>query len=166
MRSIFPILAIVLLAFSCQPEDTGGEIPESLEDKKTLLREKQVALKALSDEIKSLQDAINEQDPDATEARALVTASPIERTEFASYVVLQGSVTAEDLVDANAEVGGRIINLSVKEGDAVRKGQLIATIDVESFQKQKEELQTALDLANDLYERQKRLWDQNIGSEI
>ncbi|MEL6970763.1 MAG: efflux RND transporter periplasmic adaptor subunit [Bacteroidota bacterium] len=166
MRSIFPILAIVLLAFSCQPEDTSGEIPESLEDKKTLLREKQVALKALSDEIKGLQDAISEQDPDATEARTFVTASPIERTDFASYVVLQGSVTAEDLVDANAEVGGRITNLSVKEGDVVRKGQLIATIDVESFQKQKEELQTALDLANDLYERQKRLWDQNIGSEI
>lgn len=166
MKSIFPILAIVLLAFSCQPEDTSGEIPESLEDKKTLLREKQIELKTLSDKIKELEAAIKEQDPEATDARALVTAAAVERKDFASYVVLQGSVMAEDLVDANAEVGGRITNLRVQEGDVVRKGQLIATIDVEAIQKQKEELQTSLALAEDLYERQKRLWDQNIGSEV
>lgn len=166
MKFIFPLITLALLAFSCQPEEAAGEIPETLEEKKTLLREKQIALKTLSDEIKELEEAIKEQDPEATDARTLVTATTVGRSDFASYVVLQGSVMAEDLVDATAEVGGRITNLSVKEGDAVRRGQLIATVDLEAIEKQKEELQTALDLAATVYERQKRLWDQNIGSEI
>ncbi len=166
MKSVFPLIMLALLAFSCQPEEPTGAIPESLEDKKALLREKQVALKTLSDEIKDLEDAIKAQDPDATEARALVTTATVSRSDFASYVVLQGAVMAEDLVDATAEVGGRILQLQVKEGDAIRRGQLIATVDVEAFEKQKEEVQTALNLAVDVYDRQKRLWDQNIGSEL
>jgi len=166
MKSIFPILILALVAFSCQPEEATGELPESLEEKKTLLREKQVALKTLSDEIKELQDAIAAQDPDAGDEGALVTAATVGRSDFASYVVLQGSVMADDLVDATAEVSGRITQLQVKEGDAVRRGQLIAVVDVEAIEKQKAELQTSLDLAKTVYERQKRLWDQNIGSEI
>jgi len=63
-------------------------------------------------------------------------------------------------------VGGRITRLTVKEGSYVKKGQLIAAIDLESLDKQVAELQTAMGLANEVYERQKRLWDQNIGSEI
>ena len=166
MKSVFPLIILALLAFSCQPEEPTEAIPKSLEEKKALLREKQVALKTLSDEIKELEGAIKEQDPEATDAQALVTAMAISRSDFASYVVLQGAVMAEDLVDATAEVGGRILQLQVKEGYAVRRGQLIATVYVEAFEKQKEEVQTALNLAVDVYDRQKRLWDQNIGSEL
>ena len=166
MKSVFPLIILALLVFGCQPEEVAGELPESLEDKKELLREKQLALKELSDEIKTLEDAILAQDPESAEGQTLVTATTVGRADFASYVVLQGSVMAEDLVDATAEIGGRILQLQVKEGDAVRRGQLIATIDLEAIEKQKAELETALELAVTVYERQKSLWDQNIGSEI
>jgi RND family efflux transporter MFP subunit len=63
-------------------------------------------------------------------------------------------------------MGGRIIKMTVKEGDLVRKGQLIASVDVESMDKQKAEIQKSLDLAVDVFSRQKRLWEQNIGSEV
>ena len=54
----------------------------------------------------------------------------------------------------------------MEEGDNVSRGRLIAKIDLESINKQKAELESSLSLAKDVYERQKRLWDQKIGSEI
>jgi RND family efflux transporter MFP subunit len=137
-----------------------------LADKQALLREKQSALKKISDDIAALEEAIVQQDPNAKEKGALVTVAPVERMDFTSYVSLQGSVMAEDMIDVTAEIGGRILQMSLKEGDNIRKGQLVAVIDVEAYEKQRAELETALDLANTVYERQKRLWDQNIGSEI
>ena len=75
-------------------------------------------------------------------------------------------MAANDIVNAGSELGGRIIKLAVKEGQNVRKGQLIASVDAESLEKQREEVVKALDLATDVFERQKRLWEQNIGSEV
>lgn len=166
MRNIFPLLAMILLAVACQSPDADGGLPESLADKQTLLREKHSELKALNDYIADLEEAITAQDPSSKEKGALVTVAPVKRTDFSSYVSLQGSVMAEDLIDATSETGGRILQMSLKEGDNIRKGQLVAVIDLEAYEKQRAELETSLDLANTVFERQKRLWDQNIGSEI
>ncbi len=57
-------------------------------------------------------------------------------------------------------------DLKVREGQAVHKGQLVAVFDLSELEKQLAELETSLGLARDLYERQKRLWDQQIGSEV
>jgi membrane fusion protein (multidrug efflux system) len=75
-------------------------------------------------------------------------------------------VATDDVVNASSEMGGRILRLYVKEGQNVKRGQLVATTDAEGLDKQKDEIKKALDLAVDVYERQKRLWDQNIGSEV
>ena len=56
--------------------------------------------------------------------------------------------------------------MNIKEGDNIRKGQLIAKIDMESLDKQKAELEKSLELANEVFIRQERLWSQKIGSEI
>lgn len=165
MKTIFQLLALAVLIVACQPEEVVG-LPESLADKQTLLREKQASMKTLKDEIATLEVAIAEQDPSAKEKGSLVTVTPVVKSDFASYVSLQGSVMAEDMVDASAEMGGRILQMPLKEGDNIRKGQLVAVLDLEALEKQRAELETSLDLANTVFERQKRLWDQNIGSEI
>ena len=67
---------------------------------------------------------------------------------------------------ASSETGGRITYLKAKEGQSVKKGQLIAKVDLDAIDKQVDEIKTSLSLAKDTYERQKRLWEQNIGSEI
>ncbi|MCB0637890.1 MAG: efflux RND transporter periplasmic adaptor subunit [Lewinella sp.] len=165
MKYLLPLL-LLILATGCQAPTKDGEIPADLEGKKTLLREKQTELQALTREIEELQAAILEQDPEATPQGALVTTQTLSRGSFAHYVTVQGSVMADDFIDVTPEVGGRILRLTVDEGDAVRRGQLIAELDDEQIQKQIAELETSLQLANTVYERQKRLWDQNIGSEI
>jgi RND family efflux transporter MFP subunit len=67
---------------------------------------------------------------------------------------------------ATPELPGRILSMKYEEGDNIRKGALVAVIDVENITTQREELETAAELAQTVFERRKRLWDQNIGSEI
>ncbi|RMF00531.1 MAG: efflux RND transporter periplasmic adaptor subunit, partial [Bacteroidetes bacterium] len=166
MKSILSTFVLLALLVACQAPAEEGSLPESLEEKRSLLREKQKELQRLKIDIAELEAAILAQDPDAQKANPLVRTQRVEKGDFSSYVTLQGSVAADALVGASAEIGGRVTQLLVKEGDNVRRGQLVAVIDVEALEKQRAELVTSLDLATTVYERQKRLWEQNIGSEI
>lgn len=167
MKYLISTLLVAFLLVSCSQEQEGNVIPEDIAAKKALLKTKRAEAKALASFIDSLDQAIFQQDPSSRqEEKALVKTAPLERKDFYHYVEVQGTVTADDYVDVSAEVPGRILSLNVKEGQAVRKGQLIATIDPEATKKQIAELETGIELAQTVYERQKRLWDQQIGSEI
>lgn len=165
MKHLFSFLAIALLLTACNP---GAEVvPADLEGKKAYLAEKKAELNELSLEIAQLESAIAEEDPTfGVKKVRLVTTMPLERSDFEHYVEIQGSIEAEDMVDVTSEIAGRILSLKVREGDGVSKGQLVAELDLESLKKQIAEVETSLDLATTVYERQKRLWDQNIGSEL
>jgi RND family efflux transporter MFP subunit len=115
----------------------------------------------LENQIDSLTPASEKVKP-----RVLVSSAPVERKTFERFISIQSSVVADEIVSASSETGGRIIQLNVEEGNYVKRGQLVAKLDMESVDKQIAELETSLSLAVDIYERQKRLWDQNIGSEI
>lgn len=165
-------LLLFLFLIACGGETEELVIPEDIEEKRELLKEKRTALNAekeklakLEEQVAELQAAIQEQDP-AFVKKSLVTTMQVEPTDFERFTEVQGTVKTDDNAAAVSEIGGRITRLTVEEGDRVRKGQLIATIDMEGIDKQRAELQTALGLAEEVYERQKRLWDQNIGSEI
>lgn len=169
MKYIIPIVALLLAAVvGCQSTgNEDGTLPESLEDKRALLKEMRAELSEMTQDVEQLEKAIAEQDPTmVVENRKPVTTAPVQRTDFEHYVEIQASVAADDYINVTSEVAGRILNLTVEEGDNVRKGQLIAKLDLEQLDKQKAELEKSLELAQTVYERQKRLWDQNIGSEI
>jgi len=169
MKYFIPTIALLaLLLTACQPEAANeNEIPESLEDKRALLKEKRAELKQLTEFVEKLETSAAEQDPSMIAAnRRLVTTALVERTDFKHFVEIQAAVEADDYIDVTSEVAGRLIKQVAKEGDNVKKGQLIAQLDLEQLDKQKAELEKSLELASTVYERQKRLWDQNIGSEI
>ncbi len=155
----------MLLLVSCNSEPEEGEIPESLEEKRALLKKQKAELKTLTDQVAQLEAAIEAQDPKARPQQFVSTTQAI-RKDFKHYVEIQGQVEAEDHINAAAETSGRILKLLVEEGDYVRRGQLIAELDVEQLRKQYEEVETSLELAATVFERQSRLWEQNIGSEI
>ncbi len=165
----FILTTLILLVGlgSCNSGDNAQDIPESLEGKKALLREKRAELKEISDLVADLEGLIAEQDPARRVNQGrLVTTTQVARSDFKHYVEIQGSVEAQDVVNVTSEVTGRIMNLEVEEGDFVKQGQLISTIDTEQTESQISEIETQLDLARTVYERQKRLWDKNIGSEM
>jgi len=157
------ILALALLIGFASCSTNGGD---DLESKKALLSEKKAELQALEQEINLLSKEIKDLEPVRKKPATPVEVLEINPKDFTRFVEIQGRVEADDFVNVSSEIGGRITSLLVEEGDYVRKGQLLATTDLETVEKQIAEIETQLELANTVYERQKRLWDQNIGSEI
>lgn len=159
-------IAGLLLASCSAPEAEEATYPEDLAGKRALLKQKKLEAREIAKLVTQLEEEIGELDPASNEKIPIVTTAKVERGDFAHYSEIQGSVEADDLIAISSEIGGRILDLRIKEGQSVRKGQLVAKLDLESVEKQIAELETQLDLANELYERQKRLWDQEIGSEV
>lgn len=158
---------ILAIAFTACQAPSANEIPEDLAAKRTLLSQKRKELRELNSFIASLDSAIVAQDPTANAEKAvLITTAKVEKQEFNRFVEIQGSVQADDFIDVSAETSGRITHLAVKEGQYVKRGQLIAKLDLETLKKQIAEIEISRDLAQTTHDRQKRLWDQNIGSEM
>ncbi len=95
-----------------------------------------------------------------------VSAPKVTLKTFTSYVEVQGIIDADENVIANAEVPGIITALYVVAGQQVRKGQILAQLDNKVLQQQILQVQSQVDLANSLFQRQKNLWDQGIGTEV
>lgn len=171
MKYFIQFILFSLLFASCAPNTSNSEgdiaYPEDLEGKKQLLSDKRIDLQRISDEITKLEEEIAQLDPASQlKTKQLVTTAKVERADFQRFTEIQGAVAADDLVAAASESPGRILQLMVKEGDFVQKGKLIAKLDLEQVNKQIAELEKSLELATTVYERQARLWEQNIGSEI
>lgn len=167
MRYIKGSIFLLIFMVACTAPQEEFTIPEDLAGKRALLKTKRAELSALNTQLKEIEAAIAEQDPSSVEKpKRLVTTVGVARQTFKHYAEIQGAVQADDLTDVTSETAGIIMQMPVKEGDFVRKGQLIAKLDLEQVNKQIAELEKSKELADIVYERQKRLWDQNIGSEI
>ncbi len=164
MRINYSLLLLILFTAACQ--SSVDQWPEDLEGKKKLLKTKRQELASLTKEVDQLQTEINTLEPNLANQGKLVTTSLLAKRDFEHFVEIQGTVRPGKTVNIAAEVPGQILQVAVEEGDRVIKGQLIAELDLEQITKQMEEVEVALSLANTVYERQKRLWEQNIGSEI
>lgn len=166
-RNIILCFSIIGLLIACGPGEQGPQKePTDLAGWRSLLKEKQTQLGELRKEIAHIEDNVSKLDTSQAARTKLVTTIKPEIKDFKRFIDIQGSVLAEDVLRVSSETGGRIVRLNVREGQRLSKGALVAKLDLESLDKQKQELETALDLARNVYERQSRLWKQNIGSEI
>ena len=107
----------------------------------------------------------------ATDGQPAVTATPVsvmnvQPESFKSYLEVQGRVDFDQNANVGARAAGTLTSLRVERGDRVRKGQVLATVDASVLDASIAELRTRMDLARTVYERQKGLWDQKIGTEI
>ena len=123
-------------------------------------------MKSLQRELNDIEAKIADLDPNRTDRRHLVTTMDIVRKDFRRYATIQGAVASKHLVSVSSEMPGRLTAVNVEEGHSVKRGQLIATVDMQSLKLQRQELETQLELAHDIFERQERLWNQEIGSEV
>ncbi|MEO0473048.1 MAG: efflux RND transporter periplasmic adaptor subunit [Bacteroidota bacterium] len=160
------ITAILLsaLLFACG----GPDKPQTLEGKKAALKGKKDALRTLTQEISSLEAEIAEMDPEAKAQVKVVPVStkPVQAETFQHFVEVQGKVEANRNVMVSPQMAGRLTNIYVREGQQVRAGQLLAKVDDAIMRSSISEMKTQLDLANIMFEKQKNLWDQEIGTEI
>jgi RND family efflux transporter MFP subunit len=115
-------------------------------------------------ELKTLDSAIAQLDDNAK--LPLVTTFEVKPEKFDHYLELQGDVTTKQNVLIYPEMAGTLYRVYVKEGQKVAKGQVLASIDDGGLSSQLAQARTQAELGKTTFERQKRLWEQNIGSEI
>lgn len=160
-------LVFVLLLSACGGPSKNDEIPQDLDGKKAMLKTKKAELRELEAIVKQLEKDIADLDSTVgVVSRSLVTTQGLLRKDFTRYVEIQGAVESDQTVKVSSEIGGRLQGFTLKEGDYVKAGQVIGKVDVEQVRKSIAELETRLSLAQDVYDRQEKLWKQNIGSEV
>ena len=96
----------------------------------------------------------------------IVYVKKLEESTFKHFVELQGDVKSNKIVSIFPEFSGIVKEIKVKSGDNVIKGQKLAIIDDGGLKQQLAQLKITFELVKTTYERQKRLWEQKIGSEI
>ena len=160
-------IAYLLLGFLLMATACGGDQDE-LSEKKAQLQEYRTEAKELKSKIASLEEAIAAQDSTfgRQDKATLVTTLPVTTKNFEHFLEVRGSVESEQNVTMSAEAPGIVERILVQEGNRVKRGQVLMTQDSETIRRNIEELKTSLELATTVYERQKNLWDQKIGTEI
>lgn len=151
-------LAAVLVACS-------ATTPE--QDKKARLDKLKQEQIALVKEIKKLEGEIAKENPDSTTVKAKeVIVKDLQPSKFEHFVQTQGAIESEENIQVSTKMPGVVTSVFVKEGEDVRKGQTLAQVDNSIILRNIEELKASLELAITVYERQKNLWDQKIGTEV
>lgn len=150
---IIPVISASLFLASC-----AGDT-ESL----TALKSKQAELKT---QLADISSKISKLEGDSAKKFVLVEANAIVPTIFKTYINVQGRVDAEESVSLSSEMPGTITKINVKPGDEVSKGQVLAETDARALQQSISDLQTNAELVNQLFEKQKALWNQKIGTEV
>lgn len=95
-----------------------------------------------------------------------VSVLAINQTTFTNYIELQGRVDAQDNVTAYPQMQGTITRINVKAGQHVSRGQVLVQLDNSVLRQQVAQGEAQLSLASTVYQRQKNLWDQKIGTEV
>ena len=156
MKNKFLYIALSAIIVSCSAPDKKAEL-EKLKKQRTELETK----------ITSLEEDLKKSDTTKTKEKMVeVVAMPIEPQIFKTYIEVQGRIDADENVSLSTQMPGTITQINVKVGDHVTKGQELALTDARAIQQQISDLQTNLDLAKQVYDRQKNLWDQKIGTEV
>jgi membrane fusion protein (multidrug efflux system) len=119
-------------------------------------------------EIQKLETEIAKENPDAApKIKAKdVGVSELTLQKFDHYIETQGHVESDNNILVSAESMGVVRSVVVTEGQQVAKGQVLAQIDNSMIKRSIESMETQLELATSVYERQKNLWDQKIGTEV
>lgn len=144
---------------------TMGLFLVSCGEKSTLdeLKAKQSELKG---ELTKINTQISKLDTTKEKVILLVTSTLVEQKDFQHKIELQGAVETDQNILINAESAGIIRKIHVKEGQKVSKGQTLITIDAEILQNSINEIKTALEMADYMYNKQLALHEQGLGTEI
>lgn len=154
---LFSALVIAALVAACSA---------GTKDPKTLLEELKAQRATLDGQIRKLEAELSHDNPAVAVKSKDVAVTELVPRSFDHYVQTQGSVEAVDNILVSAKTMGVLSAVYAREGQVVRKGETLAQIDNSIIVSSINELKSSIELANTVYERQKNLWDQKIGTEV
>ncbi len=165
MKQLFTILSFTLLWMFT---GCGSQQVKGLEAKKAQLKKLKTQQIQLNEQINELETELAELDPSlARQTRTVaVKVDQISAREFKHYIKVQGEVEANQNIIVSPKTAGNILSIHVKEGQQVAANTVLAKIDDAVIKRNIEELKTQLSLTKILFEKQKNLWEQEIGTEV
>jgi RND family efflux transporter MFP subunit len=133
--------------------------------------DKKAELEALKAQKKDIEAKIAQLEKDlGTNTKLMkaknVVVTSLQAGNFSNFIEIQGRFESDRIVNVSAQVPGVIQAVYVRRGDLVRPGQVVAVIDGSLILKNMAPLKTQIELAKTVYEKQKALWEQKVGTEI
>ena len=161
--SLAAIVLSSLVACGSGAKDKKGDIG----DKKVQLEKLKKEKTTIDADIRKLEEEIATLDPASQEKAKLVSVAPVMEQDFTHYIDLKGKVDANDVVIVTPRgMPAQVKQVYIKTGAIVKKGQLLLKLDDAVMLQQVEGLNTQIGYAKNIYNRQKNLWDQGIGTEV
>ena len=159
IKTILPVAMIAIIACNGGKDNKLSAKKDELANLKKQEAELKTKITALEKELTAAGEEVK-----ANAVQVKVTT--IIPAPFNHYVEIQGKIDGDENISLSAKMPGVVANVYVKEGDNVQRGQILAELDDQVLKQGIEELKSGLDFATTVYEKQKRLWDKKIGSEI
>jgi len=149
-------IAVLVIMFSCST------------DKQVQLAKLKQQQTDLTEKIINLENDLKAEGKDSLNTREFrfIGVTDIKTSEFDHYIRVQGKLDGDQNVAVFAEAPGTVFAKYADVGQRVRKGQVLAQIDDQQYRSQLEGLETQYKFAAEMFEKQQRLWDQKIGSQV
>ncbi len=155
MKNFFFVTGIFLILAGCGGKDG---------DKRSRLEQLKKEHDKLTTEIMKLEKELN---PAPEVSSTFVAVDLVTKKPFEHYIEVQGRIDGNENIAVSPKgQGGTVTRILVHEGDAVKRGQVLAELDADVLKQQLTDLKNKLAFITDIYSRQKTLWDQQIGSEV
>jgi membrane fusion protein (multidrug efflux system) len=162
----FAVIIFILILSSCG--ESRKDSNASVTDKKVELEGLKKQQTDIAARIIKLEEELAKADPSSVAEKVkLVGVSVLSKQDFSHYIDLQGKLTTENIYYVTPRgMGGQVKAIYVKQGDFVKKGQLLLKLDDAIIQQNIKQLESQLSFARNIYARQKNLWDDGIGTEV
>ena len=167
MNNIYTLLLIIIISGCNSSRNASIEsLIESgdLDELKKRKKEYVDAMNTMKVELNEINNGISLLDEN--ERLTLVSKYVIQQTVFNAYIEAQANLKTRKNVIILPEFQGTLEKVLVREGQKVKKGQLLAEINDSGLNEQYEQMIIQADFAKENFERTQRLWDKNIGSEM
>ena len=161
INQILTLIIISAMVYACGDSAAESDKMQQLESYKAELKELQSKIDELESEL-----AADGKMVEPVGNKVLINTIKLQPQTFRHQIDVRGSVQSRENIMLKAESMGKIKAIKVKEGQKVSKGQLLVQLDDEILQNSLAEVETSLELAKTVFEKQSNLWEQNIGTEI
>jgi RND family efflux transporter MFP subunit len=158
MKKIAIIISMFLL-LGCGSKERGDTI-EELNFYREKVEKYNLKIAALEAEMETGEN------PAVKSSTLPVEVKTMDYQSFSRYFDVTGVMEAVQDAYISPEINGKIQKVAVKRGSRVNKGDLMIKLDTEVTEKNIEEVKTSLRLADQVFQKQKELWEQKIGSEL
>jgi membrane fusion protein (multidrug efflux system) len=155
-RAVYLLITSAILASCSTGDGGGGNKQEELAKLKKERMEIDIKIRTLEAEVGKT----------GTQKATPVSVTTLQPQPFSAFIEVQAQITGDENVMASPQAPGTVTRILVKEGQRVSKGQTLAMLDASALDQQIKSLEPSIALAKSLYEKQQKLWAQNIGTEI